>query len=144
MKIVSLNTGGKIKGIYILFIQVKRDVAVEVGSLGKLKFNKGNYAYVGSAQNGIEKRVARHLRREKKKFWHIDYLLAQGGVKIEKIAYKEAPKEEECRTAQTLLKFGEPIIGFGCSDCSCKSHLFKIKGEVKGKWQKVQSSMLIG
>ena len=117
---------GKIKGIYVLFIRIKRDTIVGVGSLGKVKFNRGSYAYVGSAQNGIEKRMARHLKREKKKFWHIDYLLAQRCVKIEKIAYKEAPRKEECKTAQTLFESGEPIIGFGCSDCSCQSHLFKI------------------
>jgi len=62
----------KMKGIYVLFISVKRDIFVKVGALGKVKFSQGTYAYVGSAQNGIEKRVIRHLRKEKRKFWHID------------------------------------------------------------------------
>ncbi len=118
----------KIKGVYVLFIRVERDAVVNIGSLGKVRFNRGSYAYVGSAQNGIEKRIARHLKREKRKFWHIDYLLTQSCVKIEKIAYKEGSKEEECRTAQIFFKFGQPITGFGCSDCPCKSHLFKIRG----------------
>lgn len=98
-----------------------------MGALGKIEFGKGTYAYVGSAQNGIEKRVARHLRREKRKFWHIDYLLAQEAVRIEKVLYKRAPRQEECRTAQTLSKPGNPVRGFGSSGCSCSSHLFKIE-----------------
>ena len=97
-----------------------------MGALGKIEFRKGTYAYVGSAQNGIEKRVARHLRREKRKFWHIDYLLAQETVRIEKVLCKRAPRQEECRTAQALSELGSPVRGFGSSDCSCSSHLFKI------------------
>jgi len=120
----------KTKGIYVLFISVERDIPVKVGALGEIKFSKGKYTYVGSAQNGIERRVARHLKREKKRFWHIDYLLTQKYVKVEKIFYKEAAKKEECKIAQALFRFGNPIRGFGCSDCSCQSHLFKIKKEL--------------
>ena len=100
---------------------------LKIGALGKIQFSKGTYAYVGSAQNGIEKRVARHLKRKKRKFWHIDYLLAQKNAGIEKALYKKMPKQEECRIAQTLSKLGNPVRGFGCSDCSCSSHLFKIE-----------------
>jgi len=100
---------------------------LKVGALGKIKLSKGTYAYVGSAQNGIKMRVARHLKREKRKFWHIDYLLAQKNARVEKVIYKDTLKEEECRMAQTLCKFGSPVRGFGCSDCSCSSHLFKIE-----------------
>jgi len=121
------------KGIYVLFISIGRDISVKVGALGKVKFNKGGYAYIGSAQNGIEKRVTRHLRREKRKFWHIDYLLAQKYVKVEKVLYKESAKKEECKMAQALFKFGSPVRGFGCSDCSCQSHLFKVKEELSSE-----------
>lgn len=97
-----------------------------MGALGKIEFRKGTYAYVGSAQSGIEKRVARHLRQERRKFWHIDYLLSQETVKIEKVLYKRAPRQEECRIAEALSELGNPLRGFGSSDCSCRSHLFKI------------------
>jgi Uri superfamily endonuclease len=117
----------KIGGIYVLFISVKRSMLLKVGALGKIELSKGTYTYVGSARNGIKTRVARHLKKEKRKFWHIDYLLAQENARIEKVIYKEALKEEECRMAQTLCKFGSPVRGFGCSDCSCCSHLFKIE-----------------
>ena len=122
----------KIKGIYILFISIKRDILIGVGALGKIKFTQGTYAYVGSAQNGIKKRVTRHLRKEKKKFWHIDYLLEQKDNSVEEIFYQKAPKKKECRIAEALSKLGEPIKGFGCSDCSCVSHLFRIEELPRG------------
>ena len=115
------------KGIYILIVSVDRDINVNVGALGSLKFEKGMYAYVGSAQNYLEKRVKRHLGREKKKFWHIDYLLANRHARIVKIFNKKATRSEECRLSTELSKNGSPIIGFGSSDCNCRSHLFKIQ-----------------
>lgn len=51
----------KISGIYVLFISARRSILLKVGALGKIKLSKGTYAYVGSAQNGIKMRIARHL-----------------------------------------------------------------------------------
>jgi Uri superfamily endonuclease len=116
-----------VKGIYVLIIQVDKDVGVNVGALGKLRFKKGEYAYVGSAQTNLEKRINRHLRKKKRKFWHIDYLLDNDAAKIANVFFKEANKAEECRIAQVIGARGEPTAGFGCSDCKCKSHLFQLK-----------------
>ena len=114
------------KGIYVLIIQVRQNIKVDVGALGEITFTKGLYAYVGSAQTNLEQRVKRHLRNEKRKFWHIDYLLDNSATKIIKVFYKEAAKPEECKTAESLSRKNKPIAGFGCSDCNCKSHLFRI------------------
>lgn len=115
------------KGIYILLISVSRGISVNVGALGTVKFEKGLYAYVGSAQNGLEKRVERHLRKVKRKFWHIDYLLENVRVKVLKVFWKEAGKLEECQSSRKMAERGIPISGFGSSDCKCESHLFKLK-----------------
>jgi Uri superfamily endonuclease len=115
-----------LKGIYVLIIQVGKDADVAVGALGKLTFKKGLYAYVGSAQNNLEQRIKRHLRKEKRKFWHVDYLLNNDMAKITKVFYKQANKAEECTLAEEIRKRSKPISGFGCSDCNCKSHLFRI------------------
>ncbi|MCD6476680.1 MAG: GIY-YIG nuclease family protein [Candidatus Aenigmarchaeota archaeon] len=115
------------KGIYILLIRISKNIQVKIGSLGKINFNKGIYAYVGSAQNNLEKRVQRHKAKNKKLRWHIDYLLNNKFVKIIKIFYKNSGKKEECKIAKKLNKTEKPILNFGCSDCKCKSHLFKIK-----------------
>ena len=115
------------KGIYCLIITIKKDFKAKIGALNLLSFKRGVYAYIGSAQNNLEKRIQRHLSKKKKIRWHIDYLLKNKNTAIKKVIYKKASKEEECRIARTMLAFSEAIGGFGCSDCKCCSHLFKLK-----------------
>jgi Uri superfamily endonuclease len=115
------------KGVYVLVISVSKDIRVKVGALGSVDLEKGLYAYVGSAQNNLEKRIKRHLRKVKRKFWHIDYLLENEFVSVVKVLYEEADKSEECRIASKLSENSIPVRGFGCSDCDCVSHLFKIE-----------------
>ncbi len=117
------------KGVYCLVISVQKDIDVEIGAIGRKAFKKGKYVYVGSAQNSLEKRTARHFRegKDKKIRWHIDYLLENAKAKPEKALYKNAGKQEECAIALHLAKTEEPVKGFGCSDCKCGSHLFRMK-----------------
>ena len=115
------------KGVYVLVISVGKNIKPKIGGLGKIGFKKGLYAYVGSAQNNLEKRISRHLKKRKKKFWHIDYLTANKVVTIKKVYYKKSNKKEECITAKKLSRVGVPVKNFGCSDCNCESHLFKIR-----------------
>jgi len=115
-----------LKGIYVLIIQVENDAVINVGALGALTFKPGLYAYVGSAQTILKQRIKRHLRKEKRLFWHIDYLLDSDASKVVEVLHKKADKTEECVIAEALSQKGEPIDGFGCSDCHCRSHLFRI------------------
>ncbi len=118
------------KGVYVLEVQLSRDKNVRVGSLGTIYFRAGLYAYVGSAQNNLEKRLKRHFgKAAKRRFWHIDYLLAEDCVKALKAYFKEAGKPEECSTARKLAEHGFPVKGFGCSDCKCESHLFMFESQ---------------
>ena len=110
------------KGCYILIIELKNDITIQIGKIGNILFQKGFYAYIGSALNGLEQRIYRHLRKEKKIRWHIDYLLQHG--RIIKIFYKENNKKEECSIAKKLEAELFSISNFGCSDCKCNSHLF--------------------
>lgn len=121
------------KGCYLLLIEVKKDISKRIGSLGELEFEKGWYVYIGSGMNGIEERVERHLREEKKKFWHIDYLLDDKNTKIKKVFYKESKEKEECKIAKKISKIGLGVKNFGCSDCDCGSHLYKINNPEKIK-----------
>ena len=109
-------------GSYILLIHLDEDKNIQIGRLGELFFKKGYYAYVGSAMNGIEQRVQRHLRPSKKTHWHIDYLLRYAEIK--NVFYKENPEREECMTAEKLNQKLRNIQKFGCTDCKCNSHLF--------------------
>jgi len=110
-----------------LVVSVGKGVKIDVGALGTVNFERGLYAYVGSAQNGLEKRVERHLRKVKRRFWHIDYLLSDKAVKILKVFRKSAGRCEECELARKISEEGVAIRGFGSSDCKCKSHLFKLE-----------------
>lgn len=110
------------RGTYVLAIEVEKPKEVKVGSLGTLNFDKGIYAYVGSAFCGAH-RIWRHFKREKKKRWHIDYLLEHSSIK--EVWFKQSRCECEC--ASELLKIGEGVKGFGCSDCKCKTHLIKLE-----------------
>jgi Uri superfamily endonuclease len=115
------------KGVYVLVLNISKNLQAKIGFLGKIKFDKGNYVYVGSAQNNLEKRIARHTLKNKKKFWHIDYLLDSEFTKVINVFYKKSRKIEECKIADKLGKTEILIPDFGCSDCNCKSHLFRIK-----------------
>ncbi len=115
------------KGVYVLIVEVENDVEATIGALGIINFQKGLYAYVGSAQNNLEKRIARHKSKNKKKFWHLDYLLDSKDTRVLNAYYKNAGKEEECQIAKKLNETETVISHFGCSDCNCKTHLFNIK-----------------
>ncbi len=116
------------QGIYILLIDVPKPIRLTIGALGTLSFEKGTYAYIGSAMNNLEKRIMRHLSTTKRTHWHIDYLLFDANVAIKTALYKETDnKSMECNTAQRLLKCGTPVKGFGCSDCRCITHLIRIE-----------------
>ncbi|PMQ02437.1 MAG: endonuclease [Dictyoglomus sp. NZ13-RE01] len=114
------------KGIYILLINVEKDLKINVGSLGKIDFKKGIYCYVGSAQNNLEKRILRHISKNKRKFWHVDYLLSNRWANVIGVIYIEADKNMECKIARELEKKKDFIPKFGSSDCKCKSHLFRV------------------
>lgn len=80
---------GKHERSYCLIINIKKDTEIKIGKkLGFINFKKGCYVYVGSAMNCLESRVKRHLSDNKKKHWHIDYLLLNKNSKIEKSIYK--------------------------------------------------------
>jgi len=117
-----------LKGVYVLVIHLRQAAEVSVGALGTLRFAKGIYAYVGSAQNNFEKRIERHFRKAKQVFWHVDYLLENPASEINAVFFKEAPKTMECTIARAIGQRGKAVKDFGCSDCRCLSHLHRIKG----------------
>jgi len=106
---------------YQLRIDVERPIRIGVGRLGRFLFPAGRYVYTGSAKRNLDQRIARHLRKEKKLRWHIDWLLSASGVKI--VAVKRS-REAECILNQEVI--GVVVVpGFGASDCrrGCGSHL---------------------
>ena len=127
MPTLTPNMAENVQGIYALIIRLEKDVVLKIGALGKTSFQKGTYVYIGSAQTNLKQRVLRHLRKDKRFFWHIDYLLDSDEAKIEKVLFSPGKKSLECEFAQELGLRGQPVNGFGCSDCRCVSHLFHIE-----------------
>jgi len=137
------------KGTYTLLIKLPENIEIQIGKLGKINFNSGFYAYVGSALNNLEKRIERHKRKNKKFHWHIDYLLEKS--EIVEVIYAETNSKFECNIAKKLNENLKCVKNFGCSDCDCKSHLFYHKNfnelensilkafdENKLSWKKLQ------
>ncbi len=113
------------RGTYALVIFLPRAQTIRVGALGAFKFPRGYYLYIGSALNGLSARVARHLRRhDKKRFWHIDYLLEH--ARVVDVWTREGTARLECKWARTALALPNAQVvapRFGASDCACTAHL---------------------
>ncbi len=115
----------KNKGNYCLIISNKRDSNIKVGAKGMMFFKKGYYVYVGSALNSLDKRIERHISEEKKKHWHVDYLLLDKNTKIKEVIFTYSTKKIECEISNEINKTSDGYIElFGCSDCKCLSHLY--------------------
>jgi sugar fermentation stimulation protein A len=113
------------RGSYLIVLRKKRAGTCRIGKLGRIRFEKGYYIYVGSGLANLAKRIERHRRLEKKKHWHIDYLRATcewvGALPI------LTADDLECAIAKRFRKLAEEEIpGFGSSDCACPSHLFRM------------------
>jgi Uri superfamily endonuclease len=111
-----------VTGIYVILIEMPKATEIKIGKNRKLLFERGFYAYVGSALAGLERRLARHLSTEKKLHWHIDYLLT--AARVLRVIESQTNTRKECLIAQALSQRLPSVLGFGCSDCRCASHLF--------------------
>lgn len=114
------------KGVYCLILKNVL-CTVRVGSLGDIRFRQGYHLYVGSARGpGGLKRVARHVRLATKKDkiprWHIDHLNLDPHFELVAAVCAPTSQDMECSLARSIA--GESVHNFGCSDCSCGSHLF--------------------
>lgn len=113
------------EGTYVLSVELRRSADIIVGALGKMHFEPGGYAYVGSAFGpGGFTRLDRHrsvARGEHDvRHWHIDYLLGENGATLVDV-HRIPGRDCECALARRV---GETRIPrFGASDCQCRSHL---------------------
>lgn len=115
-------------GIYTMVLGLDNEMEIPVGSLGSILFPRGYYAYTGSARGpGGLKRIKRHMEVLKgirtTRRWHIDYLLPLTCFK--KVIVTNTAQDLECGIARKIGERLLPIPGFGCTDCSCISHLHR-------------------
>ncbi len=121
------------KGTYILLTKLAKTQKIKPGKLPEADYKKGTYLYVGRARTGLRARIKRHIRSQKKLFWHIDYLLKKAKIVDIWICQDYFG---ECHTADEIRNFrpteSKAIQGFGSSDCRCLSHLFYFPPGTKG------------
>jgi Uri superfamily endonuclease len=114
-------------GAYALLIETGRAVDVPIGKARRITLEPGLYVYAGSAYGpgGIDARVARHLRRDKKRHWHVDDLTAAA----DRTRAFGLVGGSECDIITRLTQrsdFSVAAAGFGNSDCrACPSHLLR-------------------
>jgi len=127
-------------GTYALLLELHSEAQIRVGRFGSHVFPAGRYVYVGSAMGsrGLAARLARHIREEKRRFWHIDYLI--GAMKIVGICVDTSGLRQECLWAQRLATTADCrmiVRGFGASDCSCATHLFLVGSKGYVAWRQL-------
>lgn len=110
-------------GDYMIVLQMEEDSTITVGSLGDIRFPKGYYVYVGSARKNLDQRIAHHKALRKRRHWHMDYL--RNACRFTGAIPIRTKEDLEHKLAEALSGIADwTIPGFGCTDCSCKSHLF--------------------
>ena len=125
----ALETHGSEPGAYLLAIDLKRRLTLEVASLSRSRrapvLMPGRYVYCGSAygSGGLRARIARHLKRHKAIRWHVDRLTSAGHV----VGMGAVAGGSECELFTGLCVLPDisvPLPGFGSSDCrNCAAHL---------------------
>ncbi len=137
------------KGIYCLVFR-NPDCQIRIGSLGEFAFRSGWHIYVGSALgSGGLKRLRRHISvahsNDKHPKWHVDYLLISPCFSLVFTVHAVTADRFECQLAGELNECS--ILKFGCSDCSCTSHLFyrqcNPKQEILAAFRKLQLNPVI-
>ena len=110
-------------GDYALVLQLKETLDIEIGAKGMMHFPAGWYVYTGSAKKNLAARLARHMRRRKQQHWHIDYLRQKAEAIADIPIRTQADLEHDLARAISRIASWD-IAGFGCTDCTCRSHLF--------------------
>ena len=127
-------------GIYFLLIRNDKSHSLIIKNK-EYFIPRGFYIYVGSAQKNLKQRVARHLRKEKKKHWHIDYFLEFADIIDIKLLTNQL-KEKEQVFAEKWIESADfiPVPKFGATDSKAKTHLtgFKTKKKIinSNLWKK--------
>jgi Uri superfamily endonuclease len=117
-------------------ISLESSAYIRIGKIGTHPFKKSIYIYVGSATGigptSLEGRIKRHIKKNKRRYWHIDYFLNNDKALIKYAIFSKADAILECSMAEAIEKYLEikhPAKGFGSSDCDCFAHIFRVKRE---------------
>ena len=135
-----------LRGVYTLIIRFPCPCKASIGKRMPVVVDRGLYLYTGSASGrgstSLEGRIGRHLRREKKEFWHVDRILACRSAHVVSVVYAATNSEAECRVNTALLKHTNiraPLKGLGSSDCRCEAHFLEAGGSLRSLRHEVRA-----
>ncbi|MDA1098108.1 MAG: GIY-YIG nuclease family protein [Proteobacteria bacterium] len=115
-------------GAYALLLHLSRPLRLPIARLRRPTLAAGHYVYCGSAHGpgGLAARVGRHLRHGKTRRWHVDHLTERGEV-VDVLCVPDGSECELIRRFGRMAAVGEPVAGFGSSDCQqCTTHLLSV------------------
>jgi len=112
--------------LYVVLTYVTRQTTVPVGALGAVAFERGWYAYVGSAARARRARVARHLATGKPLRWHADYLFTAFPARRAWLVDGAAGECELAGALAALPGASRRPPRFGAGDCRCAGHLVRL------------------
>ena len=113
------------RGSYLLELALDRAITLRPGKLGEVRLGPGRLRYYGSARGpgGLRARLTRHLEGGRKRYWHIDWLLAEAPVRAVEVDL-EASECDLVRRDLDSRRWASAAARFGAADCrSCPAHL---------------------
>ena len=117
------------KGDYVLILYLEKNKDIVIGRcdcISPTLFRAGYYAYAGSAHGpgGLRSRINRHLRKDKKSVWHIDYLRKETTPVEVWFSAHEKSQEKIWADALIAMKVSHPVKNFGnTDDMKSRTHL---------------------
>lgn len=116
-------------GAYAVIFYLPEDNKIIIPKFGEILLRHGYYVYSGSGKKNLIPRIKRHIRKNKKLKWHIDYFSVLENVKPKKIFLFD--NKNECEINKLFKDSGGEVVvdKFGASDCKnkCKTHFLYFK-----------------
>jgi Uri superfamily endonuclease len=129
------------KGTYTILVRCKGASFSTFGKLGRARLRKGHYLYTGSALGSgavsLEGRLERHMRRQKRLRWHVDYLTSRRDCNVTGAVYVVSNSRLECRVNSSISKeldVRPVLLKIGASDCKCNGHLLGPARRLDGRY----------
>ena len=122
-------------GAYAVVLHLRQPVPLGLNAVSASSAPAGWHVYLGSARGpgGLRARLARHLRPNKKRHWHIDRLTLEADA----ILVSAVREGSECSLVDRLSEVPDLaclLPGFGSSDCrSCRGHLLSFQPDQASK-----------
>lgn len=133
-------------GVYTLILKAEKGNRIRVGRRKIVDVVPGYYIYVGSALKNLAYRLNRYIaltREDRRKHWHIDYILASQSVFLCSIVYAFTQHKVEPTVALALIGKGFKVVreGIGSSEYHWKGYSHFLKAPSQASFNKILSSL---